>query len=133
MMANQGSTTVPANDDRPGVIRIEFSPGTIIVLLLIIAGLWVLNRLLPVVLVLVAALIIAGTISPAVRWLEERRMRRGLAIAIVFTALMVVAVLIITGAGKDAFCTGADMKEWKILLNITLIIGKYISNNNLKK
>ncbi len=24
-----------------------------------------------------------------------------------------VAVLIITGAGNDAFCTGADMKEWK--------------------
>jgi predicted PurR-regulated permease PerM len=78
------------------VIRIEPSPGTIIALLLLIAGLWVLNRLLPVVLVLVAALVIVGTISPAVRWLEERRMRRGIGIAIVFTALMVVAVLIIT-------------------------------------
>jgi predicted PurR-regulated permease PerM len=58
--------------------------------------LWVLNRLLPVVLVLVAALIIVGTISPAVRWLEERPMRRGFGIAIVFTALVVVTVLIIT-------------------------------------
>ena len=95
-MANQVSATVPANDDRPGVIRIEFSSGTIIVLLLIIAGLWVMNRLLPVVLVLVAALIIVGTISPAVRWFEERRLRRGMAIAIVFTALMVATVLIIT-------------------------------------
>ncbi|MBC8018761.1 MAG: AI-2E family transporter [Verrucomicrobia bacterium] len=55
-----------------------------------------LNRLLPVVLVLVAALVIVGTISPAVRWFEERRMRRGLGIAIVFTMLMVVTVLIIT-------------------------------------
>jgi predicted PurR-regulated permease PerM len=78
------------------VIRIEPSPGTIIAVLLLIAGLWVLNRLLPVVLVLVAALIIVGTISPAVRWLEERRMSRGLGIAIVFAALMVVTVLIIT-------------------------------------
>jgi predicted PurR-regulated permease PerM len=78
------------------VIRIEPSPGTIIALLLLIAGLWVLNRLLPVVLVLVAALIIVGTISPAVRWLEERRMRRGLGIAIVFAALLVVTVLVIT-------------------------------------
>ena len=81
---------------RTRAIRIEPSPGTIIALLLLIAGLWVLNRLLPVVLVLVAALIIVGTISPAVRWLEERRIRRGLGIAIVFTALMVVTVLIIT-------------------------------------
>jgi predicted PurR-regulated permease PerM len=78
------------------VIRIEPSPGTIIALLLLIAGLWVLNRLLPVVLVLVAALIIVGTISPAVQWLEERRMRRGLGIAIIFTALLVVTVLFIT-------------------------------------
>jgi predicted PurR-regulated permease PerM len=57
---------------------------------------WVLNRLLPVVLVLVAALVIVGTISPAVRWLEEQRIRRGLGIAIVFTGLLVVTVLFIT-------------------------------------
>ena len=86
----------PPKDDRPHVIRIEPSPGTIIALLLLVAGMWVLNRLLPVVLVLVAALIIVGTISPAVQWLEERRMRRGLGIAIIFTALLVVTVLIIT-------------------------------------
>ena len=91
-----GPTVFPPDDDLPRVIRIEPSPGTIIALLLIIGGLWVLNRLLPVVLVLVAALIIVGTISPAVRWLEERPMRRGFGIAIVFTALVVVTVLIIT-------------------------------------
>src|SRR5450631_3581556 len=96
MMSSQGSAGPPPKGNHPRVIRIEPSPGTIIALLLLIAGLWVLNRLLPVVLVLVAALVIVGTISPAVRWLEERRMRRGIGIAIVFTALMVVAVLIIT-------------------------------------
>ena len=81
---------------RPRVIRFEPSPASIIALLLLIAGIWVLNRILPVVLVLVAALIIVGTISPAVRWLEERRIRRGMGIAIVFAALTLVAVLIIT-------------------------------------
>jgi len=96
MMPNQGPTGSPPKEHRPRVIRIEPSPGTIIALLLLIAGLWVLNRLLPVVLVLVAALIIVGTISPAVQWLEERRMRRGLGIAIIFTALLVVTVLFIT-------------------------------------
>src|SRR5512133_2193739 len=94
-MPRQTNTGSPT-EKRPRVIRIEPSPATIISLLLLISGLWVLNRLLPVVLVLVAALVIVGTISPAVRWLEERRMRRGLGIAIVFTALMVTTTLILT-------------------------------------
>ncbi|HEY5582162.1 MAG TPA: AI-2E family transporter, partial [Rhodoferax sp.] len=78
------------------MIRIEPSPGTLIILVLLIPGLWLLNQLLPVLLVLVAALIIVGTISPAIRSLEKRRMRRGLDIAIVFTALVVLTVLFIT-------------------------------------
>jgi predicted PurR-regulated permease PerM len=96
MMPNQGSAGIPSKEKSPRVIRIEPSPGTIIVMLLLIAGLWVLNRLLPVVLVLIAALVIVDSISPAVRWLEERHIRRWLGIAIVFAALMVFAVLIIT-------------------------------------
>lgn len=95
-MTNQSPAESPKKENRPRVIRIEPSPGTIIALLLIIAGLWVLNRLLPVVLVLVAALVIVGTISPAVQWLEERRVRRGLGITIVFTGLLVAAALFIT-------------------------------------
>src|SRR5664279_5753324 len=95
-MPNQRSAGSPPKENRPRVIRIEPSPGTIITLLLLIAGLWALNRLLAVVLVLMAALVIVGTISPAVRWLEERRMRRGMGIAIVFSALMAATVLIIT-------------------------------------
>lgn len=95
-MTSPGSTGFSQKKSRPRVIRIEPSPGTIIVLVLLVAGLWVLTRLLPVVLVLVAALTIVGTISPAVRWFEERRTPRGLGIAIVFTALMVVISLIIT-------------------------------------
>ena len=95
-MSDQDFTDSPQKRLRPRVIRIEPSPGTIIALLLLIAGLWVLTQLLPVVLVLIAALTIVGTISPAVRWLEERRMRREVAIAIVFTALSVVTLLILT-------------------------------------
>ncbi|MBK5273753.1 MAG: AI-2E family transporter [Desulfuromonadales bacterium] len=96
MTPNQVFAETSPKGNRSRVIRIEPSPGTIIALLLLIAGLWVLNRLLPVVLVLVAALVIVGTISPAVRWLEERRMRRGMGIAIVFAALMATIVLLIT-------------------------------------
>lgn len=87
--------TLPRKN-RPRIIRIEPSPGTILSLLLLIAGLWVLSQLLPVVLVLIAALTIVGTISPAVSWMEKRHISRGMGIAIVFTALSVATVLILT-------------------------------------
>ena len=96
MTSRKELSTVSAPMYRQRLMRIEPSSGTIIMLVAIISGLWIVDRLLPVVLVLVAALTLAGTLSPAVRWLEERSIRRGLAIAIVFSALMVVAVLIIT-------------------------------------
>jgi predicted PurR-regulated permease PerM len=68
-----------------------------------------LNQLLPVILVLVAALIIVGTISPAVRWFEERRMRRGLGIAIVFTGLVVATVLVITMTIPSLFAQATNL------------------------
>jgi putative heme transporter len=94
-MPNQGSTA-PPKSNRHRVIRIEPSPGAIISLLLLMAGLWILYRLLPVLLVLVAALIIVDTINPAIRWFEERHIRRGLGITIVFATLTVVTILFIT-------------------------------------
>jgi len=65
-----------------------------IVIVLVVAGLWVMVQLMPVVLVLVAALIIVGTLSPAVSWLEAHRVRRVLSIGIVFTSLLVATLLI---------------------------------------
>ena len=76
------------------VIRVEVAPWTMISLVLVIAGLWILISLLPVVLVLVVALMIVGTLDPAVEWLEQRGVRRGAGIAIVFTVLFVSTVLI---------------------------------------
>ena len=95
MMTSQEPAGSP-KEYRPRVIRLELPVGSIIGLLALVAGLWLIDRLLPVLLVLVAALIIVGTVSPAVRWLELRRVRRGVGIALVFTALMVVSVLLIT-------------------------------------
>jgi predicted PurR-regulated permease PerM len=67
-----------------------------ITMVLVVAGLWAMIRLLPVVLVLIAALAIVGTLSPAVQWLEARHLRRGLSIAIVFTMLLVITLLVVT-------------------------------------
>jgi predicted PurR-regulated permease PerM len=95
-MLTQGFTGLLTKESRRRVIRIEPSPGTIIALLLLIAGVWVVTQLLSVVLVLVAALTIVGAVSPAVRWFEEHRVSRGLGIALVFATLSAITVLIIT-------------------------------------
>ncbi|MDD5762514.1 MAG: AI-2E family transporter [bacterium] len=63
------------------------------VLILVLASLWLLILLWPVLLVLVVALLVAGTLSPAVRWLEEKRVKRGFGIAIVFTVFFVLSLL----------------------------------------
>jgi predicted PurR-regulated permease PerM len=65
-------------------------------LVLVAACLWLVIRLWPVFLVLVVALLIVGTMSPAVSWMEARRVKRGLAIAIAFTLLFVIATLVMT-------------------------------------
>jgi predicted PurR-regulated permease PerM len=57
---------------------------------------WLLIRLWPVFLVLVVALLIVGTMSPSVSWMEARRIKRGYGIAIVFTLLFVITILTMT-------------------------------------
>jgi len=86
----------PSADKKTRVVRFEVSPATMIQLILVVACLWLLIRLWPVFLVLVVALLIVGAMSPAVSWMEARRVRRGLAIAIVFMLLLVVAALAVT-------------------------------------
>ena len=96
MASTGGPDERPPEEARRRVIRIELAPRTLVILTLLIPALWGLSRLMPVLLVLVLALIIVGTVSPAVRWLEERRLRRGLGIGIVFSGIMVATVLFIT-------------------------------------
>src|ERR1039457_6227370 len=76
-------------------VRFELSPKTMVALVLVGASLWLLIQLWPVLLVLVVALLVAGTLSPVVRWLEERRVRRGAGIAIVFTVFFILALLVV--------------------------------------
>ena len=83
-------------NDKMRVMRFEVSSATVFQIILVAAGLWLLIKLWPVFLVLVVALLIVGTISPAVRWMVARSFKRGLAIAIVFTFLFVVTALVLT-------------------------------------
>ncbi len=57
-----------AKSSIPRHVRFELSLKTLVALVLVVASLWLLIRLWPVLLVLVVALLVAGTLSPAIRW-----------------------------------------------------------------
>ncbi|MFZ1613477.1 MAG: hypothetical protein WAT51_04860, partial [Holophaga sp.] len=55
-----------SSDHVARTVRFEVSPTTIITLVLVAASVWLLVRLAPILLVLVVALLVVGTMSPAV-------------------------------------------------------------------
>lgn len=73
-------------------LRIEIAPKTLVTIVLMAVGVALLTQLVPVILVLIAALMLVGTLNPAVEWLERRKLHRFAGIAIVFTALLIVLV-----------------------------------------
>ena len=90
------ATRLPEPTERRAqVLRFELTLSTMLAVVLVVAGLWLLGRLLPVVLVLITALFIVGTLSPLVEWLVVRRWRRSVAIALVFTALLIAVVALL--------------------------------------
>jgi len=66
--------------------RVEISTRTILTVGLTVGAVWVLNTLMPVLLVLVVALMLVGTLHPAVGWMERRGLKRHVAIGLVFLA-----------------------------------------------
>jgi predicted PurR-regulated permease PerM len=73
-------------------LRIEISPKSMVIGVLVAAASWILIRLVPTIMVLIIALMTVGTLSPAVRWLQARRIKRGLSIAIVFGGLLLLFI-----------------------------------------
>ena len=94
-MTEQVAAPLRDSGDRARRVTFELSPRTIVALVLVAASLWLLIRLWPVLLVVVAALVVAGTLSPAVRWLETKHVRRGAGIALVFAAFFIFALLVV--------------------------------------
>jgi predicted PurR-regulated permease PerM len=76
--------------DRKRTIRIAIAPSTLVTIVLMAVGVALLTQLVPVILVLITALMLVGTLNPGVEWLERHKVRRFAAIAIVFTTLLIV-------------------------------------------
>jgi predicted PurR-regulated permease PerM len=83
----------------------------LIKLVLVLASLWLLIRLAPVLMVLVVALLIVGTLSPAVTWLEARGFRRCWGITCVFGMVTLVCVIIITVTIPSILSQAASLLE----------------------
>jgi len=88
----------PEPPGKPGsqVLHLDITTSSLLRLVLFGLAVWGMIRLWPVILVLVVALLILGTMSPAVQWLESKRINRGLGIAIVFTGIFAVGVCVVT-------------------------------------
>jgi predicted PurR-regulated permease PerM len=80
-------------DNNPSVVRFEIAPRSVVLLLAAVAGVWLAYQLRIVVLVLVMALILAGTFNPFIEWMERRSMRRIHALILLFVASSVVAAV----------------------------------------
>lgn len=82
----------PLDDSGTRTIRHEISPRSLVGVIALAAGLWLVVRIWPILLLLVVALVLAGTLSPAVAWLERRRLPRPLALALVLVTLVAAVV-----------------------------------------
>ncbi len=84
---------VPAQDET--VVRFEIAPRSIAWILATIVGVWLFLQLRVIVLLLVVALVFAGTFNPLVEWMERRGFKRVYALTLLFVALLLVTSLLI--------------------------------------
>jgi predicted PurR-regulated permease PerM len=84
---------VPAQDK--SVVRFEIAPRSIVLILATTALVFLAYKLWIVELILVMALILAGTFNPLVEWMEERGIRRAWALILLFVALSIISAFLL--------------------------------------
>ena len=80
------------DEARIRTVRHEIAPRSLFTILAIIGGILLVARIWQTILILVVALVLAGTFSPVVTWLERRRIPRAAALALVLVALLAAVV-----------------------------------------
>ncbi len=80
---------------RAPLVRFEPTPKGLLFTAIAIGLIWLVLRLLPVFLVVVAALFLVGTLTPAVEWLEKKRLKRAWGVGLAFTAIFVATLLVL--------------------------------------
>lgn len=82
----------PIRRRRRRTLRIVIAPKSMMIAVLVVAASWMVVRLAPALMVLVVALMIVGSLAPAVRALQARAIGRRTAIVIVFGMLLLVFI-----------------------------------------
>jgi predicted PurR-regulated permease PerM len=77
------------------LVRFEISPRSIVWVLATIAAVWLLIQLRAIAVLLVVALVFAGTFNPLVEWLERRGWKRIYALTALFVAMLLVTTVLI--------------------------------------
>jgi len=77
------------------VVRFEIAPRSIAWILATIVGVWLFLQLRAIFLLLVVALVFAGTFNPLVEWIERRGLKRVYALTLLSVALLLVTSLLI--------------------------------------
>jgi predicted PurR-regulated permease PerM len=79
-------------------LRIDITPRTIGYVLVAIAAVWIALQLQTVLIVVMIALVMVGTVDPVVAWFERHGIRRGRALVLIFVvlALVIAGVLLLT-------------------------------------
>jgi len=75
------------------VVRFEIAPSTIGLILATGAGVWLLRELWVIGLLVLVALVFAGTFNPLVEWMQKRGLKRTPALILLFFASIVVAAI----------------------------------------
>ena len=76
-------------------VRFEIAPRTIGLLLATAAGVWLASQLWVIGLLVVVALVFAGTFNPLIEWMHRRGLERNLSLALLFAASVIAASLLI--------------------------------------
>ncbi len=87
-MSGRGPATHPQETHHKHIIRYELSFRTIITIVATIAICWLLIRVWQIILLLVIALVVAGTLSPVLTWLERHKIKRPLGLIIVLIGMI---------------------------------------------
>lgn len=78
----------PPTTPPPRTIRFELSLRSIFSIIAIAVGLWLIVQVWPILLLLIVALVLAGTVSSLVTWLERHHVTRALALGLVLLTLV---------------------------------------------
>ncbi len=79
----------------PSIVRFDITPRSCALVLATVAGVWLAYNLRLVALILLMALILAGTFNPMIEWMEERGIKRAPALILLLLALSACAGLLL--------------------------------------